>query len=94
LVAAHLKSVREALDGLKRSMTVGAPPMILTYEEVCEGVGFNKYWVCIRKCPNGYFARNAINANAIYRTERRSIDLTRYMWTEKLVGNIIDTCSS
>lgn len=47
LVAAHLKSVREALDGLKRSMTVGAPPMILTYDEVCEGVGFNKYWVCI-----------------------------------------------
>lgn len=47
LVAAHLKSIREALDGLKRSMTVGAPPMILTYDEVCEGVGFNKYWVCI-----------------------------------------------
>ncbi|KAJ5674542.1 uncharacterized protein N7477_004476 [Penicillium maclennaniae] len=44
LVAAHLKSVREALDGLKKSMTVGAPPMILTYDEVCEGVGFNKYW--------------------------------------------------
>ncbi|KAJ5150822.1 uncharacterized protein N7482_010074 [Penicillium canariense] len=47
LVAAHLKSVREALDGLKRSMTVGAPPMILTYDEVCEGVGFNKYWVSL-----------------------------------------------
>lgn len=45
LVAAHLKSIREALDGLKRSMTVGAPPIILTYDEVCEGVGFNKYWV-------------------------------------------------
>ncbi|KAJ5085031.1 hypothetical protein N7532_009802 [Penicillium argentinense] len=44
LVAAHLKSVREALDGLKRSMTSGAPPMILTYDQVCEGVGFNKYW--------------------------------------------------
>jgi methylisocitrate lyase len=47
LVAAHLKAVRSALDGLKRSMTVGAPPMILTYDEVCEGVGFNKYWVSI-----------------------------------------------
>lgn len=45
LVAAHLKSIREALDGLKASMSVGAPPMILTYDQVCEGVGFNKYWV-------------------------------------------------
>ncbi|KAF4764388.1 hypothetical protein N7455_009568 [Penicillium solitum] len=44
LVAAHLKSVRSALDGLKQSMLVGAPPMILTYDQVCEGVGFNKYW--------------------------------------------------
>jgi methylisocitrate lyase len=45
LVAAHLKGVREALEGLKKSMAVGAPPMILGYAEVCEGVGFNKYWV-------------------------------------------------
>ncbi|KAJ6004596.1 hypothetical protein N7540_012965 [Penicillium herquei] len=44
LVAAHLKSIREALDGLKKSFTVGSPPMILTYDEVCDGVGFNKYW--------------------------------------------------
>ncbi|XHG05953.1 hypothetical protein AWENTII_009167 [Aspergillus wentii] len=44
LVAAKLKSIRETLDGLKQSMTVGAPPMILGYSEVCEGVGFNKYW--------------------------------------------------
>ncbi|ETS77256.1 hypothetical protein PFICI_11130 [Pestalotiopsis fici W106-1] len=44
LVAAHLKSVREALEALKQSMTIGAPPMILSYSEVCEGVGFNKYW--------------------------------------------------
>ncbi|KAJ5712639.1 hypothetical protein N7493_009107 [Penicillium malachiteum] len=44
LVAAHLKGIRDALDNLKRSMTVGAPPMILSYDEVCEGVGFNKYW--------------------------------------------------
>lgn len=28
-------------------MTVGAPPMILSYSEVCEGVGFNKYWVSL-----------------------------------------------
>ena len=45
LVAAKLKSIREMLDELKRSMTVGAPPMILGYSEVCEGVGFNRYWV-------------------------------------------------
>jgi 2-methylisocitrate lyase-like PEP mutase family enzyme len=44
LVAAKLKSIRETLEGLKKSMTVGAPPMILSYSEVCEGVGFNKYW--------------------------------------------------
>ena len=47
LVAAKLKSIREALDGLKLSMTRGAPPVILGYSEVCEGVGFHKYWVCI-----------------------------------------------
>ncbi|KAL5046081.1 hypothetical protein BDW71DRAFT_214783 [Aspergillus fruticulosus] len=44
LVAAKLKSIRETLDALKKSMTEGAPPMILSYAEVCEGVGFNKYW--------------------------------------------------
>ncbi|KAB8232010.1 isocitrate lyase/PEP mutase family protein [Aspergillus alliaceus] len=44
LVAAKLKCIRDALEGLKRSMTSGAPPMILGYAEVCEGVGFNKYW--------------------------------------------------
>lgn len=44
-MAAKLKSIREALEGLKTSMTVGAPPMILSYSEVCKGVGFNKYWV-------------------------------------------------
>jgi 2-methylisocitrate lyase-like PEP mutase family enzyme len=44
LVAAKLRSIRETLEGLKRSMTVGAPPQILSYSEVCLGVGFNKYW--------------------------------------------------
>jgi methylisocitrate lyase len=45
LVAAKLKSIRETLEALKKSMTEGAPPMILSYADVCEGVGFNKYWV-------------------------------------------------
>ncbi|GAD96155.1 hypothetical protein NECHADRAFT_97040 [Paecilomyces variotii No. 5] len=44
LVVAKLKSIRETLENLKRSMTVGPPPMILSYSEVCEVVGFNKYW--------------------------------------------------
>ncbi|VUC35912.1 unnamed protein product [Clonostachys rosea] len=44
LVAAKLKSIRETLENLKKSMTEGTPPQILSYSEVCEGVGFNKYW--------------------------------------------------
>ncbi|KAH7330228.1 Pyruvate/Phosphoenolpyruvate kinase-like domain-containing protein [Rhexocercosporidium sp. MPI-PUGE-AT-0058] len=44
LVAAKLRSIRETLENLKKSMTIGAPPAILSYSEVCEGVGFNKYW--------------------------------------------------
>jgi methylisocitrate lyase len=46
LVAAKLKAIRDALEGLKRSMVEGRPPpMIMGYSDVCEGVGFNKYWV-------------------------------------------------
>lgn len=44
LVAAKLKSIRESLEGIKGSLTVGKPPVILSYAEVCEGVGFNKYF--------------------------------------------------
>ncbi|KAL4923129.1 isocitrate lyase/PEP mutase family protein [Aspergillus undulatus] len=45
LVAAKLKAIRDALEGLKRSMVDGtSPPMILGYDEMCEGVGFKKYW--------------------------------------------------
>ena len=44
LVAAKLKSIRDALDGVKASLLVGKPPQILSYADVCEGVGFNKYW--------------------------------------------------
>lgn len=47
LVAAKLRSIRETLEALKTSMTAGAPPQILSYDEVCEGVGFNKYWVSL-----------------------------------------------
>ena len=44
LVAAKLKSIREALEGIKGSLLVGRPPQILSYAEVCKGVGFNEYW--------------------------------------------------
>lgn len=44
LVAAKLRSIRETLESLKGSFTKGAPQQILSYGEVCEGVGFNKYW--------------------------------------------------
>ncbi|PLB39758.1 isocitrate lyase/PEP mutase family protein [Aspergillus candidus] len=45
LVAARLKSIRDALEGLKRSMVDGTPPpQILGYSEMCEGVGFDRYW--------------------------------------------------
>ena len=46
LVAAKLKSIREALQSLKASLPVGAPPKILSADEVCKGVGFAQYWVC------------------------------------------------
>ncbi|RSL60087.1 hypothetical protein CEP53_005557 [Fusarium sp. AF-6] len=44
LVAAKLKSIRETLEGVKGSLLVGKPPVVLSYGEVCEGVGFNKYY--------------------------------------------------
>ncbi|EXJ59132.1 methylisocitrate lyase [Cladophialophora yegresii CBS 114405] len=44
LVAAKLKSIREALENLKMSLTVGKPPEILSFEEVCRGVGFEEYY--------------------------------------------------
>lgn len=49
LVAAKIKSIRETLENLKASMTVGKPPVILSYEEVCDGVGFNKYYALEEK---------------------------------------------
>ncbi|CAG9948649.1 unnamed protein product [Clonostachys rosea f. rosea IK726] len=44
LVAAKLKSIRETLEGIKGSFLTGAPPVVLSYAEVCDGVGFNKYY--------------------------------------------------
>ena len=50
LIAARLKSTRDALEGLKRSMVDGTPPpQILGYSEMCEGVGFTRYWVSIAR---------------------------------------------
>lgn len=44
LVAARLRSIRETLENLKESMMIGKPPVVLSYEEVCDGVGFNEYY--------------------------------------------------
>lgn len=44
LVAAKLKSIRETLEAVKGALTTGKPPVVLSYAEVCEGVGFNKYY--------------------------------------------------
>lgn len=43
-MTAKLKSIRETLENLKKIMTVGAPPTILSHSDMCEGVGYNKYW--------------------------------------------------
>jgi methylisocitrate lyase len=43
-VTAKLKSIRETLENLKKIMTVGAPPTILSHSDMCEGVGYSKYW--------------------------------------------------
>lgn len=64
LVAAKIKAVREALESLKESMTVGAPPEILSYAEVCRGVGFNTYWDLEERykyTPDGLVAPTAVN---------------------------------
>lgn len=44
LVAAKLKSIREALQALKKSFLNGGPPMIMPYDELIEGVGFKEYF--------------------------------------------------
>ncbi|KAI9162816.1 Carboxyvinyl-carboxyphosphonate phosphorylmutase [Paramyrothecium foliicola] len=44
LVAAKLKSIRETLEAIKGSLLVGKPPVVLSYAEVCDGVGFNEYY--------------------------------------------------
>ena len=44
LVAAKLKSIRETLEAVKGAFKFGKPPVVLPYSEVCEGVGFNKYY--------------------------------------------------
>jgi 2-methylisocitrate lyase-like PEP mutase family enzyme len=44
LVAAKIKATREALEGVKKSMLGGGLPTILSYQEVCDGVGFKEYY--------------------------------------------------
>lgn len=75
LVAAKLKSIRETLEELKKSMPVGPPPMILSYSEVCEGVGFNKYWV---GSPN--LTVCGLGLTRMFRTSRNGISLRKTVW--------------
>ncbi|KAF5701104.1 carboxyvinyl-carboxyphosphonate phosphorylmutase [Fusarium mundagurra] len=64
LVAAKLKSIRETLQALKTSLPIGPPPTILSAAEVCEGVGFNKYWALEdRYATQGAKAKAALNGN-------------------------------
>ncbi|KAJ4255998.1 hypothetical protein NW762_009072 [Fusarium torreyae] len=64
LVAAKLKSIREALQDLKTSLPIGPPPKILSAAEVCEGVGFNKYWALEeRYAPQDTKENEALNGN-------------------------------
>lgn len=74
LVAAKLKSIRETLDELKRSMTVGAPPMILGYSEICEGVGFNRYWV------SAYDRAGFVPLLTAFRTGRQGTNTMKMDW--------------
>lgn len=78
LVAAKLKSIRETLEGLKKSMLVGPPPVILSYSEVCEGVGFNKYWV-----GSGILTVCGLGLTLMFRTSRSDISLRKMAWLER-----------
>ncbi|KAK6220172.1 carboxyvinyl-carboxyphosphonatephosphorylmutase [Colletotrichum tabaci] len=49
LVAAKLVSIRKTLEDLKRSFIEGAPPEIMPFGDVCQGVGFGKYWALEEK---------------------------------------------
>jgi methylisocitrate lyase len=42
--AAKIKGIRDGLETLKQSLTTGAPPVILHYDELCKAVGFTDYW--------------------------------------------------
>ncbi|OJJ54417.1 hypothetical protein ASPSYDRAFT_61041 [Aspergillus sydowii CBS 593.65] len=63
LVAAKLKSIREMLRALKGSMSVGAPPMILSAEDVCKGVGFTQYWDLERKYAGAVEGKEEANGD-------------------------------
>lgn len=44
LLSARIKATRDALDSLKQSFLTGPPPMNLPFSDVCQQVGFEKYW--------------------------------------------------
>jgi hypothetical protein len=78
LVAARLKSIRDTLEGLKKSIVEDAPPpMILGYSDVCEGVGFTKYWV------SSHCRLSWQYADLIYRRWRNGMNImTMGLWAK------------
>jgi 2-methylisocitrate lyase-like PEP mutase family enzyme len=67
LVAARLKSVREALEGIKGRFLEGKPKVILGYGEVCEGVGFTEYY----EMEERYLFDGAVNGSKGFRFEEK-----------------------
>jgi 2-methylisocitrate lyase-like PEP mutase family enzyme len=65
LVAARLRSVREALEGIKGGFLDGKPEVILGYGEVCEGVGFTEYYAMEER----YTFEGAVNGSKGFRFE-------------------------
>ncbi|KAL2784294.1 Pyruvate/Phosphoenolpyruvate kinase-like domain-containing protein [Aspergillus keveii] len=63
LVAARLRSVREALEGIKGRFLEGKPEVILGYGEVCEGVGFTEYY----EMEERYLFEGAVNGSKGFR---------------------------
>ncbi|KAL2822119.1 Phosphoenolpyruvate/pyruvate domain-containing protein [Aspergillus granulosus] len=69
LVAAKLRSVREALEGVKGGFLGGngtGHKEILSYGEVCEGVGFGRYYELEEK----YLFEGAVNGSKGFRFEK------------------------
>lgn len=52
LLAAKIKSMRDTLEELKKSLVEGPPPQCLSFSELCEAVGFHEYWDLEKRYPS------------------------------------------